>query len=85
MADVGTRVAIAFHRSMYLPDAVREAASAYGAYCTNVSIEESAAEVTVTLEGFDPGYGDVFGDEFANYALGQSIVRTREALAGGPA
>ena len=87
MADAagGTRVSLAFHRSMYLPEAVREAAAAYGAYCSDVAIEETASEVVVTLAGFDPGYGDTFGDEFANYALGQSIVKAREALAGGPA
>jgi|JI102314A1RNA_FD_contig_31_4978163_length_395_multi_2_in_0_out_0_2 hypothetical protein len=81
MAD--TSVRLAFHRSIYLPVAVKGAAEAYGAYCESVQIEESPTELIVTLSGYDPGYGDLFGDEFANFALGQTIVQSREALAGG--
>jgi hypothetical protein len=81
MAD--TEVKLSFHRSLYMADAVKAAAEAYGAYCTSVDVAEGPTETVVTLTGFDPGYGDMFGDEFANFALGQSIVRSREALAGG--
>jgi len=80
MAD--TSAVISFHRSLYLPEAVRGAADAYRDYTDGIEVEEGPEEVVVTLRGWDPGYGDAFVDHFANHALFQTIVTTRERLGG---
>lgn len=80
MADA--TATLRFHRSLYLPAAVREAAAAYEDYTDGIDVEESAEEVVVTLRGWDEGYGDAFVDHFANHVLFQSIVQIREQLGG---
>lgn len=77
-----TELSFTFHRSLYLPEAVKAAAEAYGPYCADVSIEDGAVDTVVTLRGFDARYGDMIGDGFANHALFETIVRTRETLGG---
>lgn len=78
MAD--TQATFAFHRSLYLPQAVRAAVEAFEGYVESATVEEGTHELVVTLSGYDPGYGDAFGDEFANYVLGQTVIQTREAM-----
>ncbi len=73
-----------FHRSLYLPEAVKAAVEAYGGHCESAEVTEGDYEVTVTLRGYDPRYGDAFGDAFANHALFETVVRTRETLGGVP-
>jgi hypothetical protein len=41
-------------------------------------------ETIVTLHGFNAAYGDAIGDAFANHALFETIVRSREMLGGVP-
>lgn len=84
MPDGQTEVTFHFHRSLYLPDAVKAVAETFEPYCTEVEISESALETVVTLRGYDEGYGDALGDEFANHALFQTVVRSRETLGGVP-
>lgn len=77
-----TELTLAFHKSLYLPAAVRAAAEAYGAYAESVAVDDTEVETKVTLRGFDPGYGEVIGDEFANYVLFETVVRARQTLGG---
>lgn len=79
-----TEARFAFHRSLYLPEAVKAAAEAYGPYAESVEIVESTADVVVTLRGFDAAYGDALGDNFANHVLFETVVRTRQTLSGVP-
>lgn len=80
----GTETTLSFHKSLYLPDAVRAAVEVYGDYVETVDVEEDEVAIIVTLRGFDPGYGDVLGDSFGNHALFETVVRARETLAGVP-
>lgn len=82
MAD--TELTMSFHRSLYLPDAVKAAAETYGPYAETVEVDESELETVVTLRGYDPRYGEMIGDSFANHALFETVVRTRETLGGVP-
>lgn len=82
MAETSAR--LTFHRSLYLPDAVRAAAEAYGAYAESIEVTDTEVETIVLLKGFDPGYGEVLPDGFANHALFETVVRTRATL-GSPA
>lgn len=79
-----TSAKLTFHRSLYLPEAVRAAAEAYGAYAESIEVTDTEVETIAVLKGFDPGYGDVLPDGFANHALFETVVRTRATL-GGPA
>jgi hypothetical protein len=82
MAETSAR--LTFHRSLYLPDAVRAAAEAYGPYATTIEVTDTEVETIAVLTGFDPEYGEALPDGFANHALFETVVRTRAAL-GGPA
>jgi hypothetical protein len=79
-----TELTLAFHRSLYLPDAVKAAIEVYEPYAERIAVEEGAVETIVTLHGFNPAYGDAIGDAFANHALFETIVRSRETLGGVP-
>lgn len=80
MAD--TRLALTFDRSLYHPEGVAAAVEAYSGYAASIDVEEGPEAITVALVGFDPGYGDLIGDSFANHALFETIVRAREVVAG---
>ena len=82
MAD--TELTLSFHRSLYLPEAVKAAVEVYGPYAERIAINESQVETIVTLHGFNEAYGDAIGDAFANHALFETIVRSREMLGGVP-
>lgn len=79
-----TRLVLEFDRALYHPSGVQAAVEAYEDYTESITVDASEASLTVTLVGFDEGYGEVFGDEFANHALFESVVRTRQTLAGVP-
>lgn len=79
-----TELVLSFHRSLYLPAAVQAAVEVYGPYASSIAVDEGEVDTTVTLKGFDPGYGDAIGDAFANHALFETIVRSRETLGGVP-
>jgi hypothetical protein len=74
-----TQLRLSFHRSLYLPEAVKAAVEVYRPYAERIVVDDSAIEIVVTLEGFDTGYGDVIGD-----ALFETVVRARETLGGVP-
>ncbi len=77
-----TEASFSFHRSLYIKEAVLAAVELYRPYTTSVDVEETETDTLVTLRGFDAGYGDMIGDAFANHALFESVVRTRQTLAG---
>jgi hypothetical protein len=79
-----TEMCLAFHRSLYLPEAVQAAVDVYKPYAQEIVLEDGATETVVTLKGFDPGYGEMIGDAFANHALFETVVRARETLGGVP-
>lgn len=74
-------ITVDFHRSLYLPEAVKAAATAYEAFCT-VTVDETDIATVVTLDGFDSRYGVAFVDAFCNHALFETVVRSRETLGG---
>lgn len=75
---------LAFHRSLYLPSAVKAAAEAYADYAQKVEVSESEVEVLVTLAGWDATDYPDFADDFANHVMFETVVQTRSAL-GSPA
>lgn len=74
---------LAFHRSLYLPEAVNAAAAAYGSHA-NIQVTDSPTDVIVELSGYDARYGETIVDAFCNHVLFESVVRTRETLGGVP-
>lgn len=80
-----TELTLAFHKSLYLPAAVAAAAEAYEGYAEAIEVVDTDVDTKVTLKGFDPGYGEVIGDAFANHALFETVVRARQSLGGAAA
>lgn len=78
----GTELTLAFHKSLYMPAAIRAAAEAYGPYAEAIDVEDTEVETLVTLRGFDAGYGDMLGDAFGNHVLHETIVMARASLGG---
>jgi len=76
-------VSLAFHRSLYLPEAVHAAAEAYGGYAT-IRVTDSPTDLVVELSGYDTRYGETIIDSFNNHVLFESVVRSRETLGGVP-
>lgn len=80
MAD--TSLQLDFDRSLYAPAAVQAAVEAYAGYAESITVDEGPERLTVTLTGFDARYGDLIGDSFANHALFETVVATRQAEGG---
>jgi hypothetical protein len=79
MADAD--VTLTFHRSLYLPDVVRETAEIYAPYTESIDVSETEIEVIAVLKGMDR---DGLDDAFANHVLFETVIRTRATL-GSPA
>jgi hypothetical protein len=77
MADTDAPVVVRFHRSLYLPDAVRTAAGRFGALGT-VTVEDRDADTIVAIAGVPPHLRERVADELANHTLHQT-VRDRRA------
>lgn len=69
-------VEIRFNRSLYLPEAIESAATAYAGLAT-VAVERGDEATLVTLDDIDPDVADVIEDAFANHALAETITRSR--------
>ena len=69
---------LVFHRSLYEPLAVQEAARAFAQLAT-VTVEQNEADTRVTLADLHPHFGERLVDEFANYALQASVQAWRSA------
>lgn len=72
---------IQFHRSLYLPEAVQAAAEAYADHAKLV-VAERGDSTDVTVEVEDPDDLDLIADSFANHALYETIVRSRDRQVG---
>jgi len=71
---------IAFHQSLYSPDAVEAAVAAYAEY-VDIALERSGDEVVAvlgTVTGADP---ETVEHSFCNLALQETIVRMRRGTA----
>lgn len=73
---------LVFHRSLYLREGVAAAVEAYQGYAETIDVEQGEVDTKVTLRGFDERYGEMIGDSFANHALFETVVRSRETLGG---
>ena len=69
--------AVVFAKSLYLPEAVQAAADAFSEFAT-FSVANEEAEVLVSASNIQPSLADVLLDEFCNYALHETIVRSRQ-------
>ena len=68
---------VVFSRALYLPEAVRAAAQAYGELAT-FAVDVSDDDVTVDISEPDPEVASVLVDEFCNHVLHETVVRLRE-------
>ena len=73
---------ITFHRSLYDPDAVEAAASAYAPYA-EIALERSGDEVVAVVGAVTGGDRELIENSFCNFALQETIVRVRRAAAPG--
>lgn len=73
---------LAFHRSLYAPEAVDAAAEAFGHLAT-LGVERREHEIVVSVEAVDGRVADRFVDAFCNHVLYETVVRAR-AVAGAP-
>ncbi len=75
---------LAFHRSLYPPQAVESAVAAY-ADLARFEVDVQEHQTTVTIADIDPDFAtfpEEFADSFANHALFEAIGAHR---AGSPA
>lgn len=72
---------IAFHRSLYLPEAVEAAAEAYAEHArTEITTTDDAVVVVLTAAPeFDP---HTVAHAFCNHVLHETIARSRQAALG---
>jgi len=64
---------VSFHKSLYAPEAVQAAASAY-ADLAKIVLQDHDHETLAQIDGVDERVPDVI-DAFCNHALYESIVR----------
>ena len=77
MAEVpSSPVVIRFHRSLYLPDAVRTAAGRFAALGA-VTVEERDADTIVVVDGVADHLRGRVADELGNHALHETIRERR--------
>ncbi len=68
---------LTLHRSLYRPDAVRTAATAFGELA-RIDVRDRDHEVVITFADVDADVEEVLLDAFANHALFET-VRARRA------
>jgi len=68
---------VRFHRSLYAPEAVEEAVRAFGDLA-KLSVLTNPEDVLVVIEHVHPSVQDVIADELANFALSETVARSRE-------
>jgi hypothetical protein len=71
---------LTFSRSLYLPEAIQAAATAYSQVAA-IDIRSDEHEIEVLIDA-DDRYGERVFDGFSNHALFETIVKTREQLGG---
>ncbi len=68
---------ITFHRSLYAPEAVEEAVRAF-ADLAKVNVLKNAEDTLVVIEHAHPSVSAIIADELANFALSETVARSRE-------
>ena len=71
---------ISFDRSLYVPEAVEAAASAYAEYA-DIAVERSTDTVIAVVGDVRGGDRDTIEHSFCNLALQETVVRMRRASA----
>jgi hypothetical protein len=70
-------VTLRFHRTLYMHQAVRDAAKVYGEYAT-LALGADGEYYTVTISDPDPEIDGDLAGELANHALVESFQRRRK-------
>jgi hypothetical protein len=68
---------VRFHRSLYAPEAVEEAVRAFADLAT-LEILRNAEDTLVVIQHAHPSVSGVLADELANFALAETVARSRE-------
>lgn len=68
---------VRFHRSLYDPAAVEEAVRAF-ADLASLEVLRNAEDTLVVIQHAHPSVAGVIADELANFALSETIARSRE-------
>ena len=68
---------IRFHRSIYSTEAIDEAVKAF-ADLAKIEVVRNADDVLVVIDHAHPSVTNVIADELANYALSETVARSRE-------
>lgn len=76
MADATAGEEIRFHRSIYAREAVQEAVKAFADLAT-IRLVENPEDFLVHIEQPRPNVAAILADELANYALAETVARTR--------
>lgn len=68
---------VRFHRSLYAPEAVDEAVRAFADLAT-LEVLRNPEDVLVIIQHAHPSVSNVIADELANFALAETVARSRE-------
>jgi hypothetical protein len=68
---------VRFHRSLYAPEAVEEAVRAFADLAT-LTVMTHPEDVLVVIEHAHASVSNVIADELANFALSETVARSRE-------
>lgn len=68
---------VRFHRSLYAPEAIEEAVRAF-ADLAKLTIVHNPEDTLVLIEQAQPSVIGVIADELANFALAETVARSRE-------
>ena len=68
--------ALVFACPLYSPDAVRAAAEAFSDLA-KLDVTVGDDDIRVAISEVDPDVTDVLGDELSNFALAETVVRSR--------
>ena len=69
---------VAFHRSLYLPEAVQSAMAAYSPFA-KLELSEAGSDLVVTVSEIDPEADEDLIDAFCNHVLFETVVQSRGA------
>lgn len=69
---------VRFHRSLYAPEAIDEAVRAF-ADLASFRVLHNPEDTLVFIESAKPSIAAVLADELANFALSETVARSREA------
>jgi hypothetical protein len=70
---------VRFHRSLYAVEAIDDAVRAF-ADLAKLEVMTYPDDVLVVIDHVHPSVSGVIADELANYALSETVARTRERV-----